>query len=403
MNLISYWEALERVRSLVPPVIAEHVGLPEALGRVLAIPVTARCDLPPFDNSAVDGYALLDLDVRAARTTYRLGKESRAGDPPLGEDWEPGTAVRVFTGAPVPQGTGAVVMQEIVRRDGDRLDLDQPPRMGAHIRRRAEEHECGDPVLEPPLVLGPSAIAAAAAAGADRLEVARRPLVGILATGSELAAPGDELRAGQVYEANAFGLAHAVRSLGLPEPRVERVADEGLATQYAIDRLADEVDVLVVTGGVSVGDYDLVRPALATAGFETAFWGVRMKPGKPVYLGVRQGKVSFGLPGNPLSTLVTWSVLVRPYLLGRLGLPCELPRLQTVCGDAIERKAGRLEFVPASWGDPLRTTVRPMGPRGSHRLDGAVRAEALIVLEEDQESVAPGETVTATPWVWGLP
>lgn len=405
MTLISYEEALQRVLSLARPAVVEHVALTDALGRVLAQPVTAQSDLPPFDNAAVDGYALSEPDTREGVTVYAVGAETRAGDPARSGAWPRGEAVRVFTGAPVPPRTGAVVMQEDVRVEGDRIALADPPEFGSHVRRRGEERRRGDVVLPSSRVLGPASIAAAAAAGVAHVPVVKVPAIGILATGNELVAPGDPLRDGQVYEANASALASAVLALGLPRPLVARVADDEGGTTEAVLRLAEHADVLVVTGGVSVGSYDYVKPALTRAGFESVFWGVRMKPGKPFYAGVREGPrrtVCFGLPGNPLSTLVTWSVLVRPFLQAWHGLAAVPERATARCTETIRRKPGRREFVPAVFESPRQDSVRPLGRRASHMLGAAAEANALIVLDEDQDHVSEGEWVNVLPWNWRL-
>lgn len=404
MRLIPYNEALARVLSLAPAPSEEQVNLSDAFGRVLSRAVAAQCDLPPFDNAAVDGYALRDGDAGGV-TEYSVVAETRAGDRAWGGLWLSGQAIRVFTGAPLPPDTGAVVMQEDARVATDHVAFAVPPVPGAHIRRQGEERRRGEVVLPASHVLGPASIAAAAAAGVGRLPVVVPPSLGILATGSELATPGEPLDEGQVYEANAHALVSAALNLGIRGPEVSRIGDDPARTTEAVERLAESADVLVATGGVSVGSYDCVRPALAKAGFETVLWGVRMKPGKPVYVGVRdkpRQTVCFGLPGNPLSTLVTWSVFVRPFLRAWHGLPGDLERFTVRCAEPIRRKPGRLEFVPAKFVTSARDAVRPLAGRASHMLGAAAAADALIVLEEDTAEAREGESVVVTPWDWEL-
>jgi len=392
-DLLDYDEALAIVLEHARPRPSRRLPLLEALGRTLAEPITSQCDLPAFDNSAVDGYAirLQDLD----HTSFIVGRELRAGQP-LAGSWLPGVALRVFTGAALPPETGAVAMQEDVELVEGHANLAEPLVMGLHIRRRGEEQRTGAVIAPSGRHLSPALAAAAAASGNAEVTVAGQLQLGIVVTGSELVEPGQSLPPGHIYESNGTGLAAAAHAMGLAQPTIRRVPEDLTATAEAIRASAEHCDVVLATGGVSVGDHDHTHAAFAEAGFERVFWGVKMKPGKPVAFYRRGDQVAFGLPGNPLSTMVGWCVFVRPFLRKALGLPAD-EWLEATATEPIRHRPDRLEFVPvASEGGG----VRPFAARGSHMLGGLVAANALARIEAGQGDVSLGETVRAMRLEW---
>lgn len=392
-DLLDYDAALAMVLEHAQPRPPRRLPLLAALGRTVLEPIATLRDLPAFDNSAVDGYAirLQDLD----HTSFIIGREVRAGRPMAGS-WLPGVALRVFTGAALPPETGAVVMQEDVTVVEGRAQLAEPAALGANIRRRGEELRCGFQVAPSGVRLTPALAAAAAAGGNSEVAVAGSLGLGVVVTGSELVEPGDRLPPGHIYESNGTGLAAAARSMGLADVEVHRVPEDLEATAEAIRRAAEHCDLVIATGGVSVGDHDHTHEAFAAAGFERVFWKVRLKPGKPIAFYRRRDQLAFGLPGNPLSTMVGWCVFVRPFVRRSLALRDD-EWFDVPASEPIAHRADRLEFVPVVWDTG---GVRPFAARGSHMLGGLVGANALARIEAGRGDVAAGETVRAMRLEW---
>lgn len=314
--MISVEEALEAVLSLAAPLGAEAVPLRRAGGRVLAEPVVAGHDQPPFAASAMDGYAVRPEDARPG-AALRLVGEAAAGRPFAGRV-EPGTAVRILTGAPVPEGAGRVVIQEEARREGGRVTLAGALGEGANIRPAGGDFRAGARI-EAPAWMTPERVALAAAMGCAEPAVARRPAVALLATGDELVPPGEPLGEGQIVASNAYGLAAMVEAEG-GEARLLPIARDDRASLEAAFALAQGADLLVTIGGASVGDHDLVAPVAASLGVEMAFHKVAMRPGKPLMAG-RLGRLALlGVPGNPVSAMVCGRVFMVPMIRRMLGL-----------------------------------------------------------------------------------
>jgi molybdopterin molybdotransferase len=333
----------------------ERVALGEAAGRVLAADLAARRPLPGFDYSAMDGYALATGDLggldRPAPWTLPVAGESAAGRGL--EALAPSSACRIFTGAPLPSNADAVVMQEHVRREGDTVTFEARPRPGQNIRRRGEDLAAGAIALAKGTRLVPGAIALAAMLDRAEVLVARRPRVTILCTGEELRAPGDDPRPGSVTESNSAPIAALARQAGAVV-RVAPIAGDDLEdTRRAIEDALDATDVLLTIGGVSVGDHDVVRPALAAAGVALDFWKVAIKPGKPLAVGsvgdaARGRTVVLGLPGNPASAIVTFTVFGMPVLRALQGDARPLPFVFPVRFESARaRSPDRLELVRA--------------------------------------------------------
>ena len=386
---------LAQVTSVAPPQI---VPLPEALGRVLAEDVRAGIDVPPTDNSAVDGYAVLHAEMPAGG-----GRQLRVvADLPAGAVLdgaiEPDEAVRIMTGAPMPAGADTVYLQEVVERESDRISVGPIPR-GANVRYRGEDVRAGEIVLGAGTVLRPQELGVAASLGLPRLAVRQRPRVAIVSTGDEVAEPGSPRKPGQIYDSNRFSLRGSVEAAG------GRVIDHGVVPdlfdelQARLLEAAHGADIVLTSGGVSVGDHDLVKAVLQEAG-GIDFWQVAMQPGRPLAVGRIGTAQFFGLPGNPVASMLTFALFVRPALwklAGRRDLfP---PRFHAVAAEPLRKKAGRREFkrgiltyTGESW------EVRTTGPQGSGILTSMAQANCFIVIEEERGDVARGERVLVEPF-----
>ncbi len=344
--LLSLEEALSRLTTPIRPLAADEaqsVPTVDALGRVLAEDLRSTLDVPPADNSAMDGYALRCADVTAAGTVLPVSQRIPAGTPP--QPLQPGSAARIFTGAQVPPGADAVVMQEQCEALDGQVRIQAVPTSGQSIRRRGEDVASGTVVLARGTRLTPQALGMAATVGAARLKVARRPRVALLSSGDELVMPGEPLPPGAIYNANRFTLQALVQAMGCNCTDLGIVPDRLDATREALRRAAEGHDLIVSSGGVSVGEEDHLKPAVqAEARLE--LWQIAIKPGKPLAFGeVRRaggGQAWFlGLPGNPVSSFITFLLSVRPVLL----------RLQGASGDAPRPIAMRADF---DWARPDR-------------------------------------------------
>ncbi len=387
-DLTSVEEAIALVLERAEPLPAEPVALRDAVGLVLAEDAVARTDLPPFRSSAMDGFAVVAGDAADVPVTLPLAGESAAGHPASGP-LPSGSAMRIATGAVVPEGADAVVPKERADLDGDAVTVNAAPQVGAHIREPGRDVRAGAVVLSAGAEIGHAQIAALAAAGIPEVSCSRRPRVAVLATGSELRPPGATLEPGQLYESNGALLAAALTAAGALPRLLDVVADDRDALLAALRET--DWDVLITTGGVSVGEHDLVRGVLAELGVEEIFWRIAMKPGKPVSFGVRDGKLVFGLPGNPVSVLVGFEVLVRPAIRALLGSPDPGPRYESaVLGAPIPRNAERFEFVRALLRDGR---LEPVSGQESHMIVRAAQANALVAVEPGDGELAAGEAV----------
>lgn len=390
--MLSFEEARATVLSDVPLVGAERVNLRDAAGRVLARPLVARGPFPPFAASAMDGYAVAaSCFADEGPWTLEVTGESRVGREPA--RLASGTACRIFTGAPVPQGADTVVMQEDVVREGPRVVFERAPDRGAHIRQLGEDIAAGAVALETGARLGAFQLALAASLDHPELVVAERPRVTVICTGDELRAPGDPVRPGTIAESNAIGLRLLAEQAGAAVTVAPLVGDDLPATRAAVERGLCSSDLLVTVGGVSVGDHDVVRPALEQAGVALGFWKVAIKPGKPLALG-RAGRVRvLSLPGNPASSLVTFTLFGLPLLRAMQGDKNPLPTvLRARLGSRITRKPGRLEFVRSRLtmtGDLL--TVIPLSNQASGAVTSMAWSDALAVVPAEATSLAEGE------------
>jgi molybdopterin molybdotransferase len=383
---LSIDEARARVLDAAAPLPSEDVPVAEALGRVLAADVAADHDVPAFSNSAMDGFA-----VRSgpAGRTLRVVGESRAGAPADVEVGE-GEAVRISTGAMLPAGADGVLQVELVDVDGDRVALRDEVPPGRNVRGPGEDLRAGATVLAAGTLLGPAELGVAVSAGRAALPCARRPAVAVLATGDELVAPGEPLGPGQLHDSNAITLAALAARAGGHVVRTAHVRDDPRATRAAIEAALELADVVVLSGGVSVGPHDHVKPALAELGVRESFWRVALRPGGPTWFGTRGPRLVFGLPGNPVSAMVTCLLFVRPALARLQGAPAVPERGRARLGEALPRHPDRDECVRVRLRDG---TAWPTGPQGSHQLSSMLGADGLAVVPAGAGELAAGTSV----------
>ena len=389
-DLLSIDAALALVLEHARPLPDEQVGIGDASGRVLAADAVARVDLPPFRSSAMDGYA-----VRAADTPGRLRVtgQSAAGHPAAVSP-KAGEATAISTGAVVPDDADAVVPVERARRDGDSVQVERVEH-GENVRPRGGDIAAGDTVVAAGATCGPAQLGALAAVGLEAVRCARRPRVAVLATGSELRRPGDPLGPGEIYESNTVMLAAQLRCAGAIADVQGVVADDADATRAALERGLG-ADVLITSGGVSVGEHDLVRGLLAELGVVEVFWRVAVKPGKPVAFSTRGSTLVFGLPGNPVSSFVGFELFVRPALAALQGSstpqPAFLPGRLAV---SLQRNAARDELVRARIESD--GVVQPLRGQDSHMIARAAHANALVLVPRGDGELGAGAAVSWLP------
>jgi molybdopterin molybdotransferase len=374
----------------------ETVPIERALGRVSAEELRATAPVPPFDNSAMDGYAVRADDAAGASQRapieLPLVGESRAGHPwrqPLGR----GQAVAISTGAPVPEGADSVVRLEDTDRRNGGVAILAAPEVGLYIRRAGEDLAADELALPSGTVLGPAELGVIASAGRPSLDCHRRPTVSVLITGDELADLDGALEPGQIHDANSHTVPALARLSGGIVTFADRVEDDQEAIREALGR-ALEADVSIVCGGVSVGPHDHVRSALAELDVNERFWGIALKPGKPTWFGIHGGGIVFGLPGNPVSALVTFLLLVRPALLGLTGLADDPLRATAILDEDYPKRPGRAHAVRCRLTlDDDGWHVRPTKEQGSHVLTSMLGADCLALIPTDDQTVEAGTPV----------
>jgi molybdenum cofactor synthesis domain-containing protein len=392
--MITVDEAIGIVLAKVRPLGDETVDLKDALGRVLAQPVQADIALPPFDRARMDGYALRSPDAQNGPVSLRVVGEVAAG---LEFDGEVnhGEAIKIFTGAPVPRGADAVQRVEVTSQEGDRVEIREAVKPGQFITPRASEVAEGETVAEPGVAIGPAEMATLASFGYSRVRVGARPRVAVLSTGSELVDVSVRPRGAEIRNSNSYTLKSYAELAGAVAESLGTVSDTLEATRDALLRAASTNDVVITSGGVSMGDYDLVKAALAEIGAEIFFDRVAIRPGKPTVFARRGETFFFGLPGNPVSTSVTFNVFARPALRrmqgdSNLQLPRVIARLLRPLKDASNRRS----YLPAklfiSEGQAFAESLK-WG--GSSDLVAFMRANALIVVREAVHEIAEGEPV----------
>jgi molybdenum cofactor synthesis domain-containing protein len=394
--LIEYPEAVRLVLENTRRLTAENVPLLEARGLALAEDVRARFDSPPFDNSAVDGYAVRSADAEAGGV-FRVVDEAPAGRPASKSVGE-GEAIKIFTGGVIPEGADAVVMVENTTGWGEEFELKKAASPGQNVRRSGEDVRGGDVILKEGTEVGPPEIALAATQGYGRLPIFRRPKVVILSTGTELVEPGArDLEPGEIYDSNSFAMISQAREIGAEARRISAASDDASVIRDAVREAFEAADVVVTSGGVSVGEKDLVKGTMLELGVEQVFWGVKFKPGKPLFFGVRDDVRFFGLPGNPVSAMVCFELFVRPALMRMMGRKDRRrPHIEVYFEEDVKNRFGRMHAMRVSLTRTERGWLaRSVGAQGSGLVSSLTRADALALIGPESEGARAGEPVEA--------
>ena len=391
--MLSIEDARSRILAGIVPVGLETVGLAEGWSRVLGTPVLARLTHPPADVSAMDGYAVRAADA-AEGARLRVVGAAPAGRPFDGTlKW--GEAVRIFTGSFIPPGADTVVLQEDATAEAETVVVRAAPRLGQHIRRQGQDFAAGDEVVSPGRRLGAREVGLAAAANHPWLQVHRRPRVAILSTGDEIFLPGERIAAGGIVSSNAHLLAALVRAAGA-EPAILPQAGDSLVEIATAAKGAAGFDMLVTTGGASVGEHDLVREGLGRAGFSLDFWKIAMRPGKPMMFGRMEATPVIGLPGNPVSTFVCAVLFVLPAIARLAGLPAGAPETQpALLGAAVRANDHRADHLRATLerGPDGGWVATPFERQDSSLQTMLAQSQALIYRAPDAPALAAGASV----------
>jgi molybdopterin molybdotransferase len=393
--LITIAEARRRVGERVRALGRERIPVTDGLGRVLAENISAAGDTPPFPSSAMDGYALAP---GPAGRRLRLIGESRAGAPSTGEV-HAGEAMRISTGAAVPAGAEAVIRQEDVEADGEVITTRAAVTAAENVRMPGEDMRAGTVVLRAGDRLLAAELGAAVAAGAGAVTVFRRPTVNVLCTGDELREPGAPLGPGEIHNSNGPMLVALATRSGARTGPAERLPDDRAATEASLAGALERADVIVVSGGVSVGPHDHVKPALAALGVEEVFWSVALQPGKPTWFGVRDEKLVFGLPGNPVSAFVTFVLFAHPAISALEGATAR-PRLdrEAALGQDVRRNPQREQAIRVRLERRDGTlTALPNGPQASHIVTSLIGADALAMIPPGEGQLPAGAPVAIEP------
>jgi molybdopterin molybdotransferase len=406
--LLSVEQALEKILDYVDVLEAELSPVLDCLGQVLAEDIYSTIDIPPLDNSAMDGYAVRSEDTRGATEQsprfLRVIDIATPGSIPKGEV-KPGTAVRIMTGAPIPKGADSIVRFEDTdetqhQRTADEIGILREAEPGRDIRRAGEDITQGSLVLSQGVVIRPSEIGVLASLGRSTVKVIRRPVVAILATGNEVVDISQPLPRGKIYNSNSYSVAALVLRYG-GIPKILGIASDSESSLVTSLRRGVDADMLITTGGVSMGDYDVVKDVLVKQG-EIAFWTVRMKPGKPLAFGKIKGIPHLGLPGNPVSAMVTFELFARPAILKMMGRKnLAKPAIEAVIGEPIVNEDGRRIFARAiveKRGNHY--FARLTGPQGSGILTSMSLANGLVVVPEDKPMVEAGDVVRVMMLDW---
>jgi molybdopterin molybdotransferase len=421
--MLTYEQALKAILDNCQPLSSETVSLSNSLRRVIAAPIKANFDLPQFNNSAVDGFGVLVEDLISASPTNPvtltiIGEMSAGADPSANASngrLNSGQCIRILTGAPVPGDVEAVVMKEA----GQKQEADQKQesqletiavsastRIGENIRLQGEEIEAGAIVLQPGTRITPPVLGLLATLGISELSVYRTPRVAVIATGDELIEPGLPLAEGQIYNSNSYALVAALNALGVTEVQRFHARDNRPETTKVLQEAFEFADIVISAGGVSVGEYDFIKEVCEEQGVDTIFWRIAIKPGKPVYFGINRrskpGQLVFGLPGNPVSALVTFNLFVKPALARLQGGSITKRHFQAKAARHLKKKAGRLDFVRGklSIANSGEITAMPTIGQESHMLSGLAKADCLLHFAQELEFLPEGGNLTVELLDW---
>ncbi len=407
--MISFEEGLRIIIEKTPKLGKINLSLSKLSDKVLAEPIFTPFPLPRFDNSAVDGYAVRFREYERATATnpipLKVAETIRAGETsekPL----PPGKAFKIMTGAPVPSGADAVVMREEVEKDGG-LFVTQPIQHGDNIRRKGEELPQNSLVLSAGTRITPPVVGMLATLGLDRALVHKSPKATIIVTGDELQMPGEKAAHGLIYNSNSSALGQATRCAGISSIKLLHCPDNETILRKQLETALRDSDIVITVGGISVGDYDYVRSVAGSLGVTEHFWRLAIKPGKPVYFGTlsrdkRNPAVLLGLPGNPVSALVTFEIFAKTSIRKMTGDPSPAPKMmQGRLACDLRKKASRMEFVRAKFSisDGL-ASVEPVTRRGSHMISSLTQANSLIIFPKDAEFLPRTSVVDFIPLEW---
>ncbi|MDH5785275.1 MAG: molybdopterin molybdotransferase MoeA [Chromatiales bacterium] len=400
-GLLSVSEALQRIRSALKPVVGfERCALRDAHRRTVALPVTSPLNVPAYINSAMDGYALNSADIPATgEITLQVTGSSFAGTPFNGTV-KTGQAVRIMTGAVVPDGADTVVMQELAKRDGEQVTIGCGHKAGENVRHIGEDIAKGGVVLTPGQRIRAPELGLLASLGVAEVTVRRRLRVATFSTGDELCSIGEQPREGQIYDSNRYSLYGMLRDLGVEHIDMGVIRDDEQAISEAFESASTIADVVITSGGVSVGEADFVKQTLDRLG-QVDFWKIAMKPGKPLAFGQVNGATFFGLPGNPVSVMATFYQIVQPSLRYLCGENTTQPlRLKVQTADRLKKRPGRADFQRGILrsSDNGELQVHTTGNQGSHILSSMSQANCFIILSAESGAVEPGEWVVVEPF-----
>jgi len=395
-NLIDYPDAERLVLENVPRLREESLPLADAQGLALARDLMARFDSPPFDNAAVDGYAVRSADAEAGRT-FAVVDEAPAGRP-AAKSVGAGEAIKIFTGGVIPTRADAVVMVENTSGWGEEFELRKAASPGQNIRGRGGDVREGEVILRAGIEIGAPEIALAATQGYGELPVYRRPKVVVLSTGTELVTPGErDLSPGEIYDSNSFATVAQAREAGAEARRMQAASDDADTLRDALREALESADVVVTSGGVSVGEKDLVKSTLLELGVDQVFWGVKFKPGKPLFFGRRDDVRFFGLPGNPVSAMVCFELFVRPALMKMMGREDKRrPHIDVYFDGEVENRFGRMHAMRVTLEKTERGwRAKSVGAQGSGLVSSLTKADALALIGPESEGVKAGAPVEA--------
>jgi molybdopterin molybdotransferase len=383
--MISIKEALARVKENTAKLDSVNVDLLDALGSVLSESIQSPINMPPFDQSAMDGYAL-----GGEALVYTVVTEIQAGASVNGKSLYQGEAARIFTGAMIPEGTVSIAKQEIVKRDGDTITLLENVRKGTSIRKKGEELAINEIAIAKGTYLNPAAIGFLSGLGIQTVNVYRKPKIAIIVTGNELTKPGEKLLPGRIYESNSATLTSVLKHAGFDSSLVT-VKDDFNSTKETIRNAIDQNDVVIITGGISVGDYDFVGKALSELQVEEVFYKVKQKPGKPLFYGKKEAKSIFALPGNPAAVLTCYYMYVRTAIRSLIGIstPMLEEREVSLLHD-FTKKGDRAHLLKA---DINKEGVQIHNGQSSAMLSSFVGANSLIYLSEEDREIKKGDKV----------
>ncbi len=388
--MIEVKEALEIVAANSSVLSTQKIAVRKALGYILAEQIYSPISMPPFRQSAMDGYAF----TRSIRHQFDIVGISQAGDH-KNIKLKENEAVRIFTGAYVPKNADTVVMQEDVMVNGDSILIAKMPETFANVRSKGEQINAEDLVFDANTLITPAAIGFLSCLGITEITVYRKPKVAILVTGNELVKPGKKLPKGKIYESNSVMLQAALQTIGIDKIKVHTVKDNLKATKKALQSILKKNEIVLISGGISVGDYDFVKEALLKNGVEELFYKINQRPGKPMFFGAKKDTLVFALPGNPASSLTNFYIYVYPAVKNKMGFSdTHLPKIVRKLDNEITNTTGKTLFLKALYNE---SSVEILDGQSSAMLNTFAVANGLVIVPHDVESIKKGASVTILP------